>query len=709
MKSLQKLLICVVLILFIFGCGSTIKTVITSHPLGALIYGGETANDMSYVGTTPMTLKFNDNDPYWQEYYYQIRKPGYKDSELIFKPQEAIGADRYVHATLEPLGEKDTYAEREILIANKEEIKPAKSETELDDGRLKSVVYIRIPSYIYTKPNFEGEMLIFLDEGTELTIIGKKENWTNVKSPYFGMGWIQTDRVVADATEVERTEQETSIANKEEIKQPKSETKLEGENSKCAEIQRLSDELMSLMKKLNFDKHNEISLKILRLMEELHTAGSDKQIPDCDQVVHIAFCRKATVSFSGKGLIDRDDARITYNMSAKTPAILQIDFTVFPKPLEVMGYGFMILSELSCPSTHVEFKGRLKDFEKWVQATQFELIMCPIVQIGGSKMVIEPYFSVPFTAGVKSPQVSFYSSKRPLPSYPSASTLDWLHWSPIYPTEQDLQKAFEKGQLILKRKTEKKSVTGTVIIDFEPPDPKLQASGQSNSGGIGLWGDRTTHGGFLLATEQEVFGDDHPVAKEGDPVLCPIHGLTKVSRDESSGVYIGDKTVALAGGKAECGAEILSKSTLVEVQPVKQHMKKPTKPKHKPLDDYNKTEARERPLDKPPVPREEPDEAKEKPLYDDDKLPVPWDEPDEAKERPLYDDDILPVPWDEPDGAKERTLEEPPQAKERTLEEPGQAKKIRLYDDDILPVPWDEPDEAKEKPLDKPKGYDIAD
>ena len=264
-------------------------------------------------------------------------------------------------------------------------------------------------------------------------------------------------------------------------------------------------------------------------------------------------------------------------MTAKGPAILQIGFVVHPTSNIVGSSGIYFMEDGSC-SSNVEFNGVLRDFELlpgggtreiWVNATQFEWHQCPDVTMGGSKMVIEPYHSVPYTVTVKPPHVSFYSNKSPLPSYPSAYPFD-RYWPRISLSEQDLQKAFETGRLVLKRKTESKSVSGTVIIDFAPPDPKLQAAGQSNPEGIGLWGDRTTHGGFLLATEKGVFIDGHPVVKEGDPVLCPIHGLSKVSRDESSGVYIGDKTVAIAGGKAECGAEILSGDTLIEVKPVKQ-------------------------------------------------------------------------------------------------------------------------------------------
>jgi uncharacterized Zn-binding protein involved in type VI secretion/uncharacterized protein YgiM (DUF1202 family) len=625
MKSLQKHLVWFVLILFISGCGTTIKTVITSDPSGALIYSGETANNMSYLGPTPMTFKHHDNKPYWNAWYYQIRKPGYEDSELIIKPQGEIGADRHVHAKLKPLSEKDT------SVADAVESEPIKY--------IKKI-FVKDKNNIYSEQGFEGKLIKTVDIGTMLTVIQKDGDWNKIKTDDGKIGWVHNKAIVEDKAilikDLENKVKQFSADNmegnleiyekllkldpgnnkykekveycsiklKKELEDkvkliPADNTKAnleiyekllkldpgnnkykekveyysiksEDENLKCAEIQRLSAKLMSFISKRNFDKHNEISLKILSLMEELHTAGSDKQIPDCNQVVHLAFSRKATVSFSGKGLIDREDARIKYKMSAKAPAILQIDFTVFPTSTEIMGYGFLIMTDVSCSSTHVEFKGVLReDKGKWVNATQFEWRECPNVTMAGSKMVIEPYSSVPYTTTVEPPKVTFYSNKRPLPSYPSAYPFD-RYWSRIRLTEQDLQKAFEKGHLTLRRKTKTESLSGTVTIDFAPPDPKLQASGPSNPEGIGLWGDRTTHGGFLLATEKGVFSDDHPVAKEGDPVLCPIHGLSKVSRDESSGVYIGDKTVAVSGGKADCGAKILSGSTMTIVQPVKQ-------------------------------------------------------------------------------------------------------------------------------------------
>jgi uncharacterized Zn-binding protein involved in type VI secretion len=362
----------------------------------------------------------------------------------------------------------------------------------------------------------------------------------------------------------------------------------------CVEIERLAAEWNSLMtavprdQDLNWDwgtkayrpplqshlgkfsRYNELSLKILRLMDELHTERPEKQNPDCNLFVHLTFCRKATISFSGEGLIDREDARIKYKMTGRSPAIQITDFTVGVMPTEILGHGFTIISEspyITFASTHVELDGYYIWDRERLKATEFASFGGPYIYMFVKELHEKPYFPTLYTLNVHQPNVVFYSKKGPIKGG-FIRCADY-QWKPINLRTQDLQEAFEKGRLTLRRKTATESLSRTVTIDFAPLDQELQPPSQSVSGGIGLWGDRTTHGGFLLATGKEVFSDGHPVAKEGDPVLCPIHGLSKVSRDESSGVYIGDKTMAVAGGKADCGAKILGKSPLVLVQPVK--------------------------------------------------------------------------------------------------------------------------------------------
>lgn len=104
-KSQVRLLF-VFMILFInIGCAitppTTIYTTITSDPPGADIYFG-TSKDTLVLDTikTPITIPFNGVGAYWKPAYYQVKKEGYEDSEIVFKDQET--GNRVVHFKLIP-------------------------------------------------------------------------------------------------------------------------------------------------------------------------------------------------------------------------------------------------------------------------------------------------------------------------------------------------------------------------------------------------------------------------------------------------------------------------------------------------------------------------------------------------------------------------------------------------------------------------------
>lgn len=101
-----RVLICLLLVLFFSGCATTIKAHVTSDPSGADVYSGESPENLRYSGITPKTEAFTGVSPSWKAWHYQIKKPGYEDSEIIFEPQGAVNADRYVHAMLRLSQEK---------------------------------------------------------------------------------------------------------------------------------------------------------------------------------------------------------------------------------------------------------------------------------------------------------------------------------------------------------------------------------------------------------------------------------------------------------------------------------------------------------------------------------------------------------------------------------------------------------------------------
>ncbi len=86
------------------GCASSrsISTVVTSHPSNAEIYWGEAGADLKKTNLKTPYIEHNRKaNPVWNSWYYQVKKEGYKDSEIIFKPETK--EDRLIHIELEPL------------------------------------------------------------------------------------------------------------------------------------------------------------------------------------------------------------------------------------------------------------------------------------------------------------------------------------------------------------------------------------------------------------------------------------------------------------------------------------------------------------------------------------------------------------------------------------------------------------------------------
>jgi S1-C subfamily serine protease len=81
---------------------SSIQIQIASSPPGATIYAGPNPDKLEYVGVTPKTETFDGLNPYWNAYYYQFKKPGYEDSDVIFKPQGSPNESQSVYAELKP-------------------------------------------------------------------------------------------------------------------------------------------------------------------------------------------------------------------------------------------------------------------------------------------------------------------------------------------------------------------------------------------------------------------------------------------------------------------------------------------------------------------------------------------------------------------------------------------------------------------------------
>jgi hypothetical protein len=78
-----------------------VKTTITSDPPGAIIYWGPSADQLRETQYfTPHTETSVYKGANYKDWYFQVKKRGYYDSEVIFKPRSS--SDRYIYFELKP-------------------------------------------------------------------------------------------------------------------------------------------------------------------------------------------------------------------------------------------------------------------------------------------------------------------------------------------------------------------------------------------------------------------------------------------------------------------------------------------------------------------------------------------------------------------------------------------------------------------------------
>ena len=71
-----------------------------------------------------------------------------------------------------------------------------------------------------------------------------------------------------------------------------------------------------------------------------------------------------------------------------------------------------------------------------------------------------------------------------------------------------------------------------------------------------LAGDTTTHGGVVMGGSQNDLVNRRPMARQGDEVRCPAHGVVRIVEGDSSTMLDG-RPVALEGHRTECGAVLI--------------------------------------------------------------------------------------------------------------------------------------------------------
>ena len=84
---------------FVSACASTLQEIITCDPPQAHIYWGKTTSALEKAGhKTPYSRSISGSN--WEDWCYQVKKEGYRDSEVICRGEEGY---RYLDFRLVPL------------------------------------------------------------------------------------------------------------------------------------------------------------------------------------------------------------------------------------------------------------------------------------------------------------------------------------------------------------------------------------------------------------------------------------------------------------------------------------------------------------------------------------------------------------------------------------------------------------------------------
>ena len=97
-----RIILSLIFIVLSAACTTTITKTIESDPSGADVYIGSSKTNLALVDKTPYTTTLSDINPVWEREFYQVKKTGYVDSEIVLKPR-AVG-DRFLKFNLSPSG-----------------------------------------------------------------------------------------------------------------------------------------------------------------------------------------------------------------------------------------------------------------------------------------------------------------------------------------------------------------------------------------------------------------------------------------------------------------------------------------------------------------------------------------------------------------------------------------------------------------------------
>jgi len=136
MTSLHPVLSLILLLAFLPGCASSVsQEVILCDPPQSEIYWGKTENSLEKTRlTTPSSRSLSA--PKWESWCYQVKKEGYRDSEITCRGEEGF---RYLEFRLLPLKTAITSEPPEAIIY----CGPTKDRLERTDYRTPRTITIK--------------------------------------------------------------------------------------------------------------------------------------------------------------------------------------------------------------------------------------------------------------------------------------------------------------------------------------------------------------------------------------------------------------------------------------------------------------------------------------------------------------------------------------------------------------------------------------
>jgi uncharacterized Zn-binding protein involved in type VI secretion len=333
------------------------------------------------------------------------------------------------------------------------------------------------------------------------------------------------------------------------------------------EISTLDDNLIA-----NSEKINTTSKEILQLMGELYL--SENEIPSdlTSMITSLKFCKEITINYELKGKGHLPDAfEINYNIAMQLKSYWTLDYHV--DVIQRKGYLNSHTIESIKNETYPEKIENIK-FSGWITdgvLTNYSYNPGTGSVIIGPSKLKELDYNDPntwpdelvstYSVGYVPPFILFSSSQnqagglvQPIPCATNINNLTYI-------APEELNKGIREGKFtkVITKDTffpNCDESTITISIDF----PNMLCDQHADKGALATADACIDHGGFVLATEDNVFAHGKPVARVGDEVLCLRHGITQIVGDKDVKVFSDKERIARVGDKTKCGGIIMGGS-----------------------------------------------------------------------------------------------------------------------------------------------------